>query len=90
MTKCPSCRNRIDIATHLAGSGDQPRAGALSLCLYCLALIRIVRTSPLELELAVLEALEPETRDQVLAIRRELELAPGRPRKPRPRGGLDS
>ncbi len=90
MTTCPSCRNEVDVATHLAGSGDQPRVGALSLCLYCLALIRIVRTAPLELELAALEALEPETRDQILAIRRELEQAPGRPRKPRPRGGLDS
>jgi len=35
LTFCPTCHQKLDAATEVFGESEQPKAGDVSVCLYC-------------------------------------------------------
>jgi hypothetical protein len=70
-SKCPTCGHRIDAAS--CGEGRQPRAGDLSVCLYCGQPLEFGEDLQLKvLSEETLKTLPPELQAKIVAIRKYL------------------
>lgn len=69
-TPCPGCGHELTAATSPDDESLQPKAGDLTVCVYCTAMLRFDKTMHLEsLTQAEVEALEPEAWAMLRKIR---------------------